>query len=68
MLPGVRSGKPDQDLVEIDVVENLDARSSRKELGHPPGVGAAAFDQLGQAVPPKRAQNGVDREAPCPAR
>ena len=67
--PRRRVAEADEDLVEHDVVEDRHAglrRASRSAIRR--AMGAAALDQLGQPVPPERAQRGVDREAAGAAR
>ena len=62
------SSKPNEHLVQDDVVEDLDARQPRELLGEAARVRAAALDELGDAAAAERAQRRVDGEAARAAR
>ena len=56
-------GRPDQHLVQHDVVEHLQARPAQVR-GHGPGVVAGPHDQVGHARPAQRAEHGPHLDLP----
>ena len=55
--------EPDEDLVEHDLVEDLDARIEGKLVGEPARQRAASLDELDDPGSAQRAQRRVDGEA-----
>jgi len=58
-------GRPDQHLVQHDVVEHLQARPAQIR-GQGPGVVAGPHDQVGHARPAQRAEHGPHLDLPGP--
>src|SRR4051812_12117523 len=58
--------KPDEDLVEHDIIENVNTVKAAQRVREPSGMRAATVDDTGDAGPTECAEGGVHRNATSP--